>query len=108
MEDTLKNRFAREVPIRAIGDKAYDSDPIDERVAKKFRTKLIAPHKSNKKSEPTQDGRELRRYRRRWRVERFFAWLQNFRRIVARWEYKQEIFLGMIELACILIFVKRF
>ena len=108
VEDTLKNRFTRETPTRAIGDKAYDSDPIDERMAKKFGTKLIAPHKSNRKSKPTQDGRELRRYGRRWRVEKFFAWLQNFQRIVTRWEYKQENFLGMLELACILVLMRRF
>jgi len=28
------------------------------------------------------DGRTLRRYKRRWTVERTFAWLQNFRRPV--------------------------
>ncbi len=32
------------------------------------------------------DGRPLSRYRRRWKVERLMAWLQNFRRILVRWE----------------------
>lgn len=108
VEDTLKNRFTRATPERSIGDKAYDSDPVDERVAEKFGTKLIAPHKSNRKSPATQDGRELRRYKRRWGIERLFAWLQNYRRLVTRWEYKSENFLGMLELACILILVRRF
>lgn len=40
---------------------------------------LIAPHRRTRKQR-TQDGRPLRRYRRRWKVERLFAWLQNFRR----------------------------
>lgn len=30
------------------------------------------------------DGRKLRRYKRRWTVERTFAWLQDFRRLVIR------------------------
>jgi transposase len=31
-----------------------------------------------------QDGRALRRYRQRWKIERTFAWLSNFRRLVVR------------------------
>ena len=34
----------------------------------------IAPHRSNRKQPKTQDGRPLRRYTRRWNVERLFAW----------------------------------
>jgi hypothetical protein len=34
----------------------------------------------------TQDGRCLRRARRRWKIERLFAWMHNFRRLVTRWE----------------------
>jgi hypothetical protein len=47
---------------------------------------------------PTQDGRALRRYRRRWRAERLFAWLHHFRRLVIRWEYNVENFFGMVRL----------
>jgi hypothetical protein len=47
---------------------------------------MIAPHKSNRKLK-TQDGRRLRRYARRWIVERFFAWLQWKRRLLVRWEH---------------------
>ena len=35
----------------------------------------------------TQDGRPLRRYKRRWKVERLFAWLQNYRRLINRFDY---------------------
>ena len=45
---------------------------------------MIAPHKSNRRKARTQDGRSLHRYRRRWRVEGLFAWLQNFRRLITR------------------------
>ncbi len=41
---------------------------------------LIAPHRSNRKKPATQDGRALRRYKRRWIIERTNAWLGNFRR----------------------------
>jgi hypothetical protein len=58
------------------GDKAYDSDPLDQEL-KERGIEMIAPHKRNRKKPKTQDGRSLRRYKRRSKVERFFAWLQN-------------------------------
>jgi hypothetical protein len=61
---------------------------------------MIAPHRKNRKNKRrrTQDGRKLRRYKRRWSIERVFAWLENFRRLVVRSEYKDENFLGMEQL----------
>ena len=56
---------------------------------------MIAPHRKNRKRRKTQDGRPLRRYARRWKVERFFAWIQWQRRIVTRWEYYPNNFLGL-------------
>lgn len=79
VEQTLEKRFIEEVPDLLIGDKAYDSDPLDQRLAEKG-IEMIAPHRSNRKKAATQDGRKLRRYRRRWKVERLFDWLQNFRK----------------------------
>jgi hypothetical protein len=72
VEDTLDKRLVDEQPERLIGDRAYDSDPLDENLAARGIS-LIAPHKSNRKKPKTQDGRALRRYRRRWKVERLFA-----------------------------------
>ena len=52
-------------------------------------------------------GRQLRRYRRRWKVERLFAWMHNFRRLVTRWEYHIENFLGFVQLACLHILLRH-
>lgn len=104
---TLEGRFLIQLPERIIGDKGYDSDPLDAELAI-LGIKMIAPHKTNRKKPKTQDGRELRRYRRRWKVERLFAWLQNYRRIATRWEYHLHNFLGMVQLGCILILLKSF
>src|SRR6202165_5814223 len=103
VEPTLQRRFLHETPERLIGDKAYDSDPLDQRVREQFHVQLIAPHRWNRSRPVTQDGRALRRYRRRWKIERLFAWLHNYRRIVVRWEYYPENFLGMVHLACAVI-----
>jgi transposase len=93
-------------PQNLIGDKAYDSDALDQEL-KKDGVELIAPHRSNRKLK-TQDGRRLRRYTRRWIVERFFAWLQWKRRLLVRWEYYASNFLGFVQLACILMLLKQF
>ena len=108
VEATIKSRFVKKVPQRMIGDKAYDSDPVDQRLRQKHGTELVAPHKTNRKKPRTQDGRVLRRYRRRWKVERLFAWLHNFRRLVVRYEYHAENFLGMLQLGCVIILLRYF
>ncbi len=93
------------MPQRLIGDRAYDSDKLD--AALKARgVELIAPHHPTRKTK-TQDGRPLRRYRRRWHVERLFAWLTRSRRLVTRYECKAENFLGFVHLACIRILIRR-
>jgi transposase len=108
VEVTIKSQFVKKAPQRLIGDKAYDSDPLDERLRQKHGTELIAPHKANRKKPSTQDGRPLRRYRRRWKVERLFAWLHNFRRLVVCYEYHSDNFLGMLQLGCVIILLRYF
>ena len=105
VEHTLKQQFLQESPERLIGDKAYDSDGLDARLAARG-IELIAPNRANRGK--TQDGRPLRRYRRRWKIERLFAWLQNFRRLVTRYERHAENFLGMVQLGCIVILSRQF
>ncbi len=70
--------------IRVIADRGYDSDPLRKQLARRG-IELIVPHRKNRRKPPTQDGRALRRYKRRWTVERTFAWLGNFRRLVVRY-----------------------
>ena len=82
VESTIESRFVSKLPKRLIGDKAYDSDPLDNRLREHYGTELIAPHKANRKKLKTQDGRALRRYRRRYKLEFFFLLLHNFRCLV--------------------------
>ncbi len=83
-EEALTLCAAEELPKRLIGDKAYDSDPLDAQLQEKHGVDMIAPNR--KARSQTQDGRPLRRAKRRWKVERLIAWLQNFRRLVIRYE----------------------
>ena len=106
VEETLEQRFIEEMPERLIGDRAYDSDPLDERL-KQQGIEMIAPHRSNRKKPATQDGRVLRRYKRRWKVERLFAWLQNFRRIQVRHDRSLNNYLAFVLLGCWIIFLRN-
>lgn len=102
VQATLAEVLTAQGPERLIGDKAYDSDPLDAEL-KEWGIEMIAPHKSNRKKARTQDGRPHRRYKRWWKIERLFAWLQNFRRIAMRFDFHDENYLGFVHLGCIRI-----
>ncbi|MDJ0762824.1 MAG: IS5 family transposase [Myxococcota bacterium] len=104
VDEVIDNIPLKKLPERLIGDKAYDSDKLALDLWETHNIELIAPNRSNRRK--SQDGRPLRRYRKRWKVERFFAWLGNFRRIVVRWEYHSKNYLGFIELACAIILLR--
>lgn len=105
-ETTLAGRLTKAAPHYLVADKAYDSDPHDQLLKDRFNTELIAPHRRNRVKPKTQDGRKLRRYVRRWKIERFNAWIQNYKRIVTRYERYLENYLGMVQFACILILLR--
>ena len=104
---TLEDRLVAALPARLIGDRAYDSDPLDA-CLRELGIEMIAPHRRNRKKPPTQDGRSLRRSKRRWKVEQLFAWLGNFRRLVVRYEYHAANYLGFVHLGCILILLRQY
>jgi len=103
--ETLEARFVEVLPQKLIGDRAYDSDGLDAQLAARG-VEMIAPHNPTRKTK-TQDGRSLRRYRRRWHIERLFAWMMRFRRIVTRYECRARNFLGFCKLACIAILLRQ-
>jgi transposase len=103
--ETLRQRFLKKLPKRLIGDRAYDSDPLDAEL-KKLRVEMIAPHHPRRVN-LTQDGRPLRRYKRRWHIERLFAWIQASRRLITRFEHKAQNFLAFLKLRCIVLLARR-
>ncbi len=97
----------RSKPRRLIYDRAGDSDPLRKRLARRG-IELICPHRANRTRPRTQDGRKLRRYRRRWKVERTFAWLGNFRRLVVRYERDITMYRAFFHVACVIITLRQF
>jgi len=107
VEETLKQRFLAALPRRLIGDRGYDSDPLDEQLRQQG-VEMIAPHRAKRSRPPTQNNQVLRQhYCHRWRIERLWAWLKRYRRLSQRWEYEGLNFLGMVQLACVLILLRH-
>ena len=106
VEKTLEASCISCAPSRLIGDKAHDSDGLDAKLAAVYGIEMIAPNRARRRK--TQDGRKLRRYKKRWKVERLFAWLHNFRRLVVRYEYHAANFLAFVQLGCAIILLRRF
>lgn len=90
---------------RSIADKAYDSDSLSDHLATQ-KIQLICPHRGGRKRK-SQDGRTLRRYPNRWKIERTFAWLGNFRRLVVRYDRKSEIYEAFFHIACSIIVLRH-
>jgi transposase len=106
VDQTLDEAATDTLPPNLIADRAFDSYPLAERLREERNIQLIAPKRSNSVRR-RQDGRRLRRYRRRWKVERLFAWLKQFRRLATRWEHKADNFLAFLHLGCIAILLRR-
>jgi transposase len=92
-------------PKELVADKAYDS----KRFRRWLRSKRIKPtipsyerraRKQPKRGRPPKAGSG---YAERWKVERTFAWLGNFRRHLVRHERYLSIFRAFFLLALILI-----
>ena len=103
-EETLMSCWTEYPPERVIADRGFDSDALDASLAE-FGVDMIVPHRKNRKV-LTQDGRKLRRHKRRWKVERLFAWLGNFRRLLVRHDRKIANYEAFAHLATIVILVR--
>jgi transposase len=103
---TIEGILTETRPTALVGDKAYDSRPLHERLRAQG-INLIAPHQGAH-THHFQDGRGLRRLKRRYKVERLFAWMKNYRRLRVRWETKVENFAGFVWLAGMLVLFRAY
>jgi transposase len=90
-----------------IADKGHDSDPLrDDLEAEGFVP--IIPHRKNRVKPSRNDGRRLRRYRRRWLIERTNAWLHCYRGLAVRWSFYSFMYVGLVYLSFIHLALRRF
>ncbi|WP_437188330.1 transposase [Planctomicrobium sp. SH668] len=103
--------LALQIPGRApehlLYEKAADSVPLRKQLQEERGIELVCPHRRGRKTRPTQDGRSVRQYKRRYKVERTHRWLHNFRRTIIRYETSMLRYTGWIHLACALITLRR-
>jgi len=103
----LDKQFLEHDRQRLIDDLAYTSDSLDQRrTERRIELIAIASQRQNHAKPPTQDEWTLRCYGRRWKIERLWAWLQNYRRILVRHERYAENYLGFVLLGCLLILMR--
>ncbi len=111
-ETELVEPAINDVPIELpddtplLADRGYDSDPLRDTLADQGFT-LLSPHRKNRTKPSRNDGRSMRRYKRRYIIERTNAWLHYYRRLANRWEYYTFMYFGFLRLACILIAFNR-
>ena len=93
-----------EAPQHLCLDKGYDS----KAVRKIVNDKDYVPH-IRRIGEEKLDTEGEKRYpaRRRWVVERTLGWLSKCRAILVRYEKKASNYLGLVKLACILLWYRR-
>jgi transposase len=95
----------KQKPKRVIADKGYDSMPLRHRMHQRG-IELIVPARKDR-LHIYYDGRKLRRYKKRWKVERTFAWMNGFRRLVVRYERYLFMYTAFFHLACVIIAMRR-
>lgn len=93
--DGIKIGKRRHRPKRLGLDKGYDSEPLRQQLRRRGITPN-APYRSNHvtipKGRPPKDKREKRYCRQRWKVERSFAWINNYRRLDRFLEESQKAY----------------
>lgn len=84
-------------------DKGYDNKGSREVV----RERDYVAHIRRIGEEKLDEAREKRYPARRWVVERTLGWLSKCRAIVVRYEKKAANYLGLVKVACILLWYRR-
>lgn len=94
-------------PKELVADKAYDSRAFRKNLRKRGIKPTIPSFNRNRKKprrgRPIQVGQG---YRRRWIVERCFGWMDNYRRLIVRYERYLHIYKAFCFVAVILWCVK--
>ena len=94
-------------PKRLGLDKGYDSEPLRRELRKRG---IIpnAPYRNNHvtvpRGRPAKDKHEKRYCRQRWKVERSFAWLNNYRRLDRFLEESQKSYRAFVRV----FFIKHY
>ena len=107
IETLVDIQVAGKRPQRLLYDKAADADWVRNALQQRG-IEQITPHRKGRKKPSRQDGRSLRRYKHRWKIERTISWLGFQRRLLVRQEFYAHLFEGFVHLACMMLCLSRF
>ena len=96
-------------PKRLVADKAYDSRAFRQSLRRRG-IKVTIPTLERRQRRRPKRGRPIRvgpAYKSRWKVERAFAWMDNCRRLVVRYERLPHCYHAFCLVAFILCSVNR-
>ena len=97
-------------PNELIADKGYESGPL-RRALQRRGIKVCIPAKKRPKHWKRKQGRPItfnrESYAKRWHIERTFAWLGNYRRLLVRWEHHKDVYQGFFTFAIMLICINQ-
>ncbi len=100
----------RQRPKELVADKAYDSKSFRDWLRSRKVKPTIPSYERRERKRPKR-GRPMKvasGYKERWKVERTFAWLGNFRRLLVRHERYLSTFRAFLLIAIILVLLVRF
>jgi IS5 family transposase len=100
-----RGKRPRKRPKQLEADRGYDSKELREELRKRRIRPVIIARKYNNRKHPRK-GRPPGSYKPleepgRWKIERSFAWLQNYRKVTIRWDYYTKHYIGWVTVACI-------
>ena len=94
-------------PEKLSADRGYDAQWLRS-VLRRWHIQSAIPRKNSpngqKRRKLTTPAKTV--FKNRWKVERGFAWLDGFRRLVTRWEYYPEIYHAFLSVAIICILLR--
>src|SRR5262249_13232278 len=96
-------------PEKLVADRGYDSSAF-RRALRRRGIRMCIPPKRRPATWKAKRGRPVLArkddYRLRYKVERSFAWLGNFRRLLIRWERPFGIYQSFFTVALMLLSVR--
>jgi len=92
---------------KIIADRAYDTRKFRKAMYNRGIKPVIPKQRRGFQKSVRQMKSVKREYRNRWVVERTFAWIQNFRRLVVRWDRLESTYRGFLLFACIVVCMGR-
>jgi transposase len=97
-------------PEKLVADRGYDSSAFRQALRGRG-IRMCIPPKRRPKNWKAKRGRPVlarkEDYRLRYKVERSFAWLGNYRRLLIRWEHLVSVYHSFFTVAVMLLCVRR-